>query len=94
MRRTVEHEREARRHSKAAAAAGRSAGEWAREHGIDGRSLNAWRINLARSASSEVAPLPLSERSAARYLVRIRDVVIELGPDFDDENHLTTATRR
>ncbi len=22
-------------------------GEWARAHGIDGRSLNAWRVNLA-----------------------------------------------
>jgi hypothetical protein len=27
---------------------GLTAGEWAREHGIDGRSLNAWRMNLAR----------------------------------------------
>ncbi len=95
MRRKIENEREARRCLKAAAAAGLSAGEWAREHGIDGRSLNAWRINLARSVTSELetsTPLRLVElvaapiaRDDARYLVRVRDLAIELGPDFDDD---------
>jgi len=93
MRRKIEDEREARRCLKAAAAAGLSTGEWAREHGIDGRSLNAWRINLSRSTNErEVQPLRLVElvpaaveRGDARYLVRVGDVAIELGPDFDDE---------
>jgi hypothetical protein len=38
MRRKIEDEREARRCLKAAKAARLTAGEWAREHGIDGRS--------------------------------------------------------
>jgi len=33
---------------KAAKVAGLTPGEWAREHGTDGRSLNVWRVNLAR----------------------------------------------
>ena len=31
-------------------AAGVPAAAWARSHGIDGRSLNAWRVNLSRSS--------------------------------------------
>ena len=94
MRRKIEDEREARRCLKAAKAARLTAGEWAREHGIDGRSLNAWRINLWRSVTSlrekprprlvELVPAPIA-RDDARYLVRVHDVAIELGPDFDDE---------
>ncbi len=37
---------------RAAKLAGRSAGEWARAHGIDGRSLNAWKVNLARRGTT------------------------------------------
>lgn len=92
MRRKIEDEREARRCVKAAKAAGLSAGEWAREHGIDGRSLNAWRINLARATSErEVQPLRLVElvpapqhRSDARYLVRVGELAIEVSADFDE----------
>ncbi len=60
-----------------------------------GRSLNAWRINLSRSVTNELeTPTPLrlvelvpapTARDDARYLVRVRDLAIELGPDFDDE---------
>ena len=46
--RKIDDETEARRCLRAAKLAGRSAGEWARAHGIDGRSLNAWKVNLAR----------------------------------------------
>ena len=49
--RKIEDEREARACLKAAK--GENLGRWARAHGIDGRSLNAWRINLeARSKST------------------------------------------
>lgn len=48
MRRKIDNQNEARRCLRAAERAGLTAGEWAREHGIDGRSLNAWRMNLAR----------------------------------------------
>ena len=45
--RKIADETEARRCLRAARLAGLSAGEWARARGIDGRSLNAWRMNLA-----------------------------------------------
>lgn len=92
MRRKIEDEREARRCLKSAKAAGLTAGEWAREHGIDGRSLNAWRINLSRPSSErEVQPLRLVElvptaieRSDAPYVVRVGELAIEVDADFDD----------
>lgn len=95
MRRKIEDEREARACLKAAKAAGLKPGEWARDHGIDGRSLNAWRVNLARGEAGrrsaiiktglvELVPAPLS-RSEARYVVRVADAEIELTDDFRDE---------
>lgn len=59
----VEDELEARTCLAAAKAAGISPGDWARAHGIDGRSLNAWRVNLSRR--SESSPRP-RRRSAPR----------------------------
>ena len=67
---------------------------WARARGIDGRSLNAWRINLersradarGRSRSRLVELVPTGEvSSAARYALRVADVTIELGDDFREE---------
>ena len=46
--RKIKDETEARRCLRAANLAGCSAGEWARAHDIDGRSLNSWKVNLAR----------------------------------------------
>lgn len=48
QQRKIADEREARRSLAAAEAAGGAIKQWARAHGIDGRSLNAWRMNLAR----------------------------------------------
>jgi hypothetical protein len=48
QRRKAQDEREARRLLSQAAEAGCDAGTWARRLGIDGRSLNAWQINLGR----------------------------------------------
>jgi transposase-like protein len=95
MRRKIENERDARTCLRAATAAGVSAGEWAREHGVDGRSLNAWRINLARAGASEQAsgsslrlvelvPAP-APRAAARYVVHVSGAQIELADDFREE---------
>lgn len=85
MGRRIENEGEARRCLSAARAAGQTAGEWAREHGIDGRSLNAWRVNLRRGDRAvqlvELVPAPPSE-IAARYVVRVGGVVVEVGDDF------------
>lgn len=74
---------------------------WAREHGIDGRSLNAWRINLERrttprrgSASRtaaaplqlvELVPAAMSARTAARFVLRIGGAELEVGDGFCEE---------
>ena len=46
--RKIEDEREARRCLRAMGRGNLSAGEWARAHGIDGRSLRAWQLNIER----------------------------------------------
>jgi transposase-like protein len=95
MRRKIEDERDARACLKAAKAGGLSAGEWARQHGVDGRSLNAWRINLARRGSRGSATstrprlvelVPASpDRVAARYVVRVARTEIEVTDAFHEE---------
>jgi hypothetical protein len=49
-RQKIGDESEARKCLLAIDAAGGDIRAWAREHGIDGRSLHAWRVNLARSS--------------------------------------------
>ena len=56
--RKIEDETEARRCLRAAKLAGLSAGEWARARGIDGRSLNAWRMNLAGRGAPRTTAAP------------------------------------
>ena len=46
--RKIEDEREAVQCLRAAEREGMSAGAWARAHGVDGRSLHAWQMNIAR----------------------------------------------
>lgn len=95
MRRKIEDERDARACLKAAKAAGATVREWARQHGIDGRSLNAWRINLTRRVAKGSAPRPkprlvelvpaTPSRVATRYVVRVAGTELELGDDFREE---------
>jgi len=89
--RKIEDARDARACVKAAKAAGLSLGAWGRRHGVDGRSLHAWSVNLARSSSSVArprlielvqAPLPQVE---VRYVVRVGDAAVEVGDDFQNE---------
>jgi hypothetical protein len=69
-----------------------SIGEWARDNGVDGRSLNAWRINLSRSRTPEVAKPRLVElvpttapQPDMRYVVHVGGARIELADDFREE---------
>lgn len=55
-RRKIGDESEARKCLSAIDAAGGDIRAWAREHGIDGRSLHAWRVNLARSGAKTRGP--------------------------------------
>jgi hypothetical protein len=71
-RRKIEDEAEARRCLLAAKRKGLSAGEWARAHDIDGRSLNAWRVNLGRRGASAQPRRRKSKPAAtARALVEL-----------------------
>jgi len=86
--------RDCMRAAKVARGVGRSA--WAREHGIDGRSLNAWRINLrrrAKPAASRLVPARLVELVAApaissepvRFVVRCGALAVEVDQRFDEQ---------
>lgn len=61
--RKIEDEREAVRLLRAAERSGLSAGEWARRHGVDGRSLHAWQMNIARRGTK--APVRRKRRPKA-----------------------------
>jgi hypothetical protein len=64
---------------------------WARREGVDGRSLNLWRMNLARRAARsgprlvELVPRPEPTPRAARYVVRRGELAVEVGEDFDED---------
>jgi hypothetical protein len=82
-RRRITDEREARRYLAAARKTRERAGAWARAHGIDGRSLNAWRMNLARrgagSPPARAATLPRAAM-VVRTRPRPRAALVELVP--------------
>jgi transposase-like protein len=80
-RRKITDEREARRCLAAARKTGERAGAWARAHGIDGRSLNAWRINLARRGTgSTPAGMATQPPTAMVVRPRRRAALVELVP--------------
>lgn len=92
--RKIEDEAEARSCLTAAVASGEGRAAWARRHGIDGRSLNAWRVNLERDGRRlrEAPELRLVElvASAARPMapgcrVRCGPFVVDVDAEFDDE---------
>lgn len=96
--RKVDDELEARRCLAAAKAARQTPGEWARSQGVDGRSLNAWRMNLSRRGTSaakrggSIGPrlvelVPTSNavgEAGGRYVVRVGATAVEFGADFDE----------
>jgi hypothetical protein len=89
--RRIRNEREAREALIQVAKAGVGRVDWARERGIDTRSLNAWRLNLARRDRGERAPLGLVELvaepcAAASTVVHVRcgPFVVDVTADVDD----------
>jgi hypothetical protein len=106
--RKIEDESEARRCLLAAKRRGLSAGEWARAHGIDGRSLHAWEMNLGRRGTTarprSRPPKPtatpraraLVELVAARPGVGTGRYVLELAGarvEFGDDVSVATLRR-
>ena len=71
-------------------ASGLTLSAWSRSHGIDGRSLHCWQVNLERgsrkkAATAVVELVPTPSPGAARYLVRVDDIEVEVGDDFREE---------
>jgi len=77
QQRKITDELDARRCLAAARRAGGNVGAWARANGIDGRSLNAWRMNLARRGSMR-ARLPA--RPSTTEFESPRATLVELIP--------------
>ena len=90
--RKVANRDEAIRFLNEAAASGLERAVWARQNGINARSLNLWRVHLAREQAARLPPaLRLVELVAAPAApkdvgVRVRcgAFVVELDSGFDD----------
>ena len=93
--RKITDEADARACLKAAKSSGASRVAWARAHGVDGRSLHAWAMNLARRGASaasqprlvELVPRPAAavpRGVASRLVVHVGDLVVEVDGDFDE----------
>lgn len=67
---------------------------WARAHGVDGRSLNAWRVNLGRrgvprlrAAGPKLVELVTAAPAArAPYVMHVRGVELEVDFNFDEQS--------
>jgi hypothetical protein len=94
--RKVFNEQDARRCLTAVKASRRELGAWAREHGVDGRSLNLWRLNLerrgvlrVRATAPKLVELVVTRPAVvvapqAPFVLRIGGVELEVGDQFDE----------
>lgn len=86
MGRKIRDTQDARASLAAWEASGMALGAWARQQGIDGRSLHCWKLNLYGSPGParlvELMPAP---RSTARYTVRFDGIELEVGDNFRDD---------
>lgn len=92
--RKVFNEQDARRCLAAVKASRGELATWAREHGVDGRSLNLWRANLERRGVGRVpgtasrlvelvvAPAPVIDPRAP-FVLRVGGVELEVNDNFD-----------
>lgn len=93
-RRKIKNEADARACLAAVRSAGGDAVTWSRAHGVDARSLNAWRVNLGRGSKSakatELALVELVPTAVERVGVGVSvgaRYVLDLGAarlEFDD----------
>src|SRR5437870_3980886 len=93
--RRIFNEQDARRCLAAVRSSRSTLAAWARAHGIDGRSLNLWRVNLEsrgvprpRSVAPRLVELVPAAVPAARsrYVLQVGGVELEIGDDFDDQS--------
>ncbi len=94
--RRIFNEQDARRCLAAVKSSPNDLAAWARAHGIDGRSLNVWRVNLARRGGPrlravgpkliELVPAAPVVDHRASYLLRVRGVELEVGSNLDEQS--------
>ena len=96
-KRKIRDEAEARKCLADVSASRLSLAEWARAHGVDGRSLNSWRNNLARREGARpalvewvpsglarsVEPVPVQPLGPARYTIRCGELSVEVDEHFN-----------
>lgn len=90
--RRIRDEADARACLAAVARSGTTVVDWVRSHGVDGRSLQAWRLILERRRLARPRDLPFVElvvgdkvaRPAPRYTVRVGDMAVEVDDGFDE----------
>ena len=81
----------------AASSAGLAPRDWARQHGVDARSLHLWRVHLARRASRDSAPPAPKHRLVelvaaspirppSRFVLHVAGAVVELDDNFREES--------
>ena len=70
-----------------------SLGKLAKVHGVDERSLHAWKMALERRGTTRTSAMvprlvemipAAAVRETARYRLRIREVELEVGADFEE----------
>jgi hypothetical protein len=96
LRRKIRDADDARACLAAVAESGLAQAAWAKAHGVDGRSLQAWRLVLERAGGNPVSkPLRLVELvtptppsaplpSAATYVIRCGELAVEVDERFDE----------
>jgi hypothetical protein len=93
--RKIKNESDARACLGAATTSGLDRVAWSRAHGVDARSLNAWRVALERRASSAREPKLIelvpstARRTVAKYILDLGVARLE----FDDDWSMDTLQR-
>jgi len=90
-KRKIRDEQDARRCLAAARASRKGRRAWARQHGVDGRSLYAWDKKLAPDEAAGRAKrrglvelIPNSPRVGSRYVVRCGRLAVEIDDHFEE----------
>jgi len=96
--RRIFNEQDARRCLAAAESSPGGLAAWARAHGVDGRSLNLWRLNLKRRSAPaprlavvkprmvELVPASVPGRARVPFRLHIGGVSLEVAEDFDERS--------
>jgi hypothetical protein len=92
--RRIFNEQDARRCLAAAKASQGGLAVWAPAHGVDGRSLNAWRVNLERRRVPRLRPegpklvelVTAVPAARAPFVLHVRGVELEVDDNFDEQS--------